>query len=142
MKRLTITLLLVAACGDDGESPGNDAATKQDAAAKMDAAMADASLIDAMQFVFVESPCPAMPAESISAVDFNFVPDAVTISVNEVVQITTPNNHNVIPSPSMPTDPGLRVGFGETKCFKFTVAGEFNFICQPHGFNGKVTVTP
>jgi plastocyanin len=38
------------------------------------------------------------------------------------------------------SDTGLNVGFGETKCLKFTKQGAFGFHCQPHSFTGTVTV--
>jgi plastocyanin len=51
-----------------------------------------------------------------------------------------PSNHSVVPDTSAETDTGLRVGFSETKCLKFTVAGTFHFKCDPHGFMGTITV--
>ena len=38
------------------------------------------------------------------------------------------------------SDPGLNVGFGATKCLRFTAPGTFGFHCTPHGFAGTVTV--
>ena len=38
------------------------------------------------------------------------------------------------------TDQGIRVGFGATKCLKFTKAGAWGYLCTPHGFVGTATV--
>jgi plastocyanin len=66
-----------------------------------------------------------------------FMPVGTTITVNQVVQFEMAPTHNVVPVAS---DPGLTVGFGQTKCLQFTATGTQNFKCAPHGFTGSITV--
>lgn len=132
MTRLAaITMVLgLAACGDDGGTPtpgtpdgstGNDVQTS--------------SKIE-------EVTCPGTPAATItnpaSPSDYRYVPNAVTISVGEVVKFELTNSHDVAPNTGAPTE--LRVGFGGTKCFMFKEAGTYPFYCTPHGFTGTITV--
>lgn len=130
-------LIVLAACGgDDGDTTMHrDAATNP-----IDAApMADAP-VDAQQFV-VTVTCPGNEAATITTTNGvnAYSPDAVTVDVNDVVKFVMASSHNVIPTGTQ-TDPGLRVGFGETKCLQFTTAGTFTFKCQPHPFSGTITV--
>lgn len=85
--------------------------------------------------------CPATPARSITATNNQdvYVPDSVTITVNQVVRFTMPSDHNVTPDTTM-SDPGLAVNYSETKCLMFTRTGTFGFHCVPHGFTGTVIV--
>ncbi len=72
---------------------------------------------------------------------FRFSPNAVTITVGQVVKFTSGSTHNVIPG-AAPTDSGLSLpAFGATGCLKFTAAGMFKYRCQPHSsMTGTVTV--
>lgn len=131
-------LLAVAACGDDG-------APSIDAPPSGDAPVADASVVDTptdAPSTVVEIACPGMPAATIATVNDppSFDPAMTSIQVGDIVQFTTGLTHNVVPSPNRPTDPGLMVGFNQTKCLQFTQPGMFHFICGPHRFTGSVTV--
>ena len=66
-----------------------------------------------------------------------YEPAATTITVGQAIAFEMASTHNVVPVAS---DPGLTVGFGQTKCLLFTVAGTYNFKCGPHGFTGTITV--
>jgi len=109
MRWLAIVSLVGIACSSQSSSP--------------DAAIHDAKVVDA------PPDGPAIDAPP---------PTALTIAVNDVVEFMMASNHNVVPDATM-SDTGLHVNFGETKCLKFTVAGEFHFHCQPHGFHGVIT---
>ena len=68
------------------------------------------------------------------------MPNAVTISAGQIVKFTSGPSHNVVPVfPN--SDSGLSVGFGATKCLRFTEAGTYNYRCQPHpSMTGTITV--
>jgi len=127
LNRLSIvTILALAACG------GDDGNTTADAPAAIDApTTAKVS----------EITCPATPDATVTTVDgtFSYMPGAVTITVGQIVKFTTSATHDVAPN-TTGSDPALRVGFGATKCFKFTAAGTFGFHCTPHAFTGTITV--
>jgi plastocyanin len=67
------------------------------------------------------------------------MPSAVSIAVGQIVKFTMPGSHDVEPNRAM-SDPGLSVGFGETKCLMFSRTGTFGFHCGPHQFIGTVVV--
>ena len=69
-----------------------------------------------------------------------YTPPMTTITMGQIVKFEMPAAHNVTPHPTMPSDPNLRVNFGQTKCFRFVQTGSFNFFCTPHSFRGTVTV--
>jgi plastocyanin len=85
--------------------------------------------------------CPASPAKTITATDNTsaYNPATVMISVGQVVKFAMPSAHDVVPNTTM-SDPGMNVGFGETKCLMFAHQGTFGFHCAPHGFTGTVVV--
>lgn len=131
MKKLAL-LVFVVACGgggDDGDNSNPDASqTPKDAAV-------DAQPVDAAAATVMTVPCAgATIAQMVMTAEGprRFTPNDITISVNAIVQFTTSGSHNVIPRAGMPSDPGLMVGFGETKCLRFTAAGSFNYRCAPH----------
>jgi plastocyanin len=128
MKAL-IAILMLAACGggDDGGNPPADSASGTDAK---------------VSNIEVVTPCvgesatvTADPSESAST----YMPASTTISVGQIVKFEMPLAHNVAPNTSS-EDPGLSVGFGATKCLKFTAAGTYKFKCTPHGFVGTIVV--
>jgi plastocyanin len=144
MRRLALALALVvlAACGSDAGKKTDAAMPPKDAPridAARDARPVDAG-VDAPQHVF-EIVCPPAPAATITTNDGvdAYMPSAVTISQNGIVLFTTSNFHNVVPNP-MNSDPGLNVGFAQSKCLQFTTTGTFGFHCSVHGFTGTVTV--
>src|SRR5690349_10225609 len=50
-----------------------------------------------------------------------YMPMASTIAMGQVVKFVTSATHNVEPNTSAAmTDPGLSVGFSQTKCLRFT----------------------
>lgn len=126
LNRLSIvTILALAACGgDDGNSAPVDAAADAPVSVKVS-----------------EITCPATPDATVTTADgtFAYMPAAVTITAGQVVKFTTSSTHDVAPN-TTGSDPALRVGFGATKCFKFTAAGTFGFHCTPHAFTGAITV--
>jgi plastocyanin len=86
--------------------------------------------------------CPATPAKAITAIDSNdktYMPSSVSITMGQIVKFTMPSSHDVEPNRAM-SDPGLSVGFGETKCLMFNRTGTFGFHCGPHQFTGTVVV--
>jgi plastocyanin len=124
LNRLSIvTCLALAACGGGGSS-SPDAAVDAPVVAKV-----------------AEVTCPATPDATVMTVDgtFSYMPNAVTITQGQVVKFTTSSTHDVAPN-TTGSDPALRVGFGATKCFRFTVPGTYGFHCTPHAFTGTITV--
>jgi plastocyanin len=120
----SIPLLFLAACG------GDDGNTTPDGPPGGDAQVA----------TVMETPCLGGEQAMMTDNGANaYMPTALTISVGQSVQFINSSNHNVAPVATM-SDPGLNVGFGATKCLKFTRAGTFRFKCTPHSFMGMVTV--
>jgi plastocyanin len=144
MRQLVLVpVMLLAACGgDDGGTSPIDA--KGIDAKVIDAPVVDAQIVDApidAAATVVAVTCPTDPVPPTITTGSNvFTPDNVTIAQDEIVKFVMPSIHNVVPDTTLPTDPGLRVDFNETKCLQFTALGTFNFKCQPHGFKGHVTV--
>lgn len=122
--RTSIALVLLAACGSDDTNPPTDGPPGG----------------DAQVATVMETPCVGGEQSMMTMNTANaYMPAALTISVGQAVQFINSSNHNVAPVATM-SDPGLNVGFGATKCLKFTRAGTFRFKCTPHGFMGMVTV--
>lgn len=126
MTRLALAALLCAACGGDDGGGGT----------------ADAKMPDGSTNKVVAVTCPATAdAEiTVNAAGTAYSPMATTVPVNAVVKFTMTATHNAAPNTLTTTDPGLNVGFGETKCLKFTATGTFGFFCTAHSFAGTVTV--
>ena len=125
LNRLSIvTILALAACGGDDGNSAADAAVDAPAVTKL-----------------AEITCPATPDATVTATDgvFAYTPNAVTITQGQVVKFVTSSTHDVAPN-TTGSDPALRVGFGATKCFRFTAAGTYGFHCTPHAFTGMITV--
>jgi plastocyanin len=142
-------LIMFAACSDSGSKTpdaanGADAAASPDATTNPDAmALPDAAVIpDAAVATVMAVTCPSGAVPTITTVDNvnAYMPSSVTITVGQIVKFMMSSSHNVVPDPPMPTDAGLMVGLGETKCLKFTKAGTFWFKCMPHGFEGTAIV--
>lgn len=134
--RLALLAALVLGCG------GSDDPKTIDGPRPIDARLVDAgpdAPPDAPTEVRVVNCAGSTPAKTVTAEDGTdaFMPAATTITVDQVVQFEMPSTHNVVPVAS---DPGLAVGFGQTKCLQFTATGTFNFKCAPHGFTGSITV--
>jgi plastocyanin len=129
MTRLILAAALLAACGGDD---GGGSATP-------DAAMPDGA-VNTNKVVTVT--CPATPDAMVTVTSGGgaYMPMATTIAVNGVVKFVMTATHDAKPNTLTTTDPGLSVGFGETKCLKFTQAGTFGFYCTNHSFAGTVTV--
>ncbi len=114
---------LLAACGSDGD----DSRDTQDMTDNTPDV--DASSIQAV----VEVTCPGTPDAEVTTQGFAFSPATQTIAVGDVVRFTPTADHNVVGD-------GIVVGFGAATCFRFDVADTYDFICQPHGFQGHITV--
>ena len=134
--RLALLAVAILGCG------GNEDPKTADAPRQIDARIVDAgpdAPPDAPTDVRVVNCAGSSPAKTVTAEDNTdaYMPAATTITVNQVVQFEMPPTHNVVPVAS---DPGLTVGFNQTKCLQFTATGTFNFKCAPHGFTGSITV--
>lgn len=154
-------VLFIAACGGGGGSGGDDGVTTHhdggpgDGEGVIDAPV-DASLVDApdappdaFQSVLAvtcdDTEVGTVSTEGMSTAAFytyDGLTTPFTINVDDVVKFVMPGgtNHDVAPDPTTTTDPGLRVGFAQTKCLKFTMAGTFGFKCSVHSFKGSITV--
>ena len=130
-------LLCLVACGGGGDG-GKDGAT------------VDGPPRDAAPDAPTDAPtavrrvdCPAQPNATVTTSGFMFTPMNITIKANEIVRFAPASEHNVIPHPTKPSDPGLRTGqLGEVRCLQFTTTGTYNYRCQPHGgMEGSVQVT-
>jgi plastocyanin len=136
-----LSLGLLLGCGSSDSKP--DAATTHDAAKAVDAAPAvdatplDAAIDAAPQTVFTVACAGVTPNATVTTTDgINaYMPAAVTIPVNGIIQFKTSSFHDVNSSAS-----GFGVGFSAVACLKFTAAGAFPFSCSIHGFSGLVTV--
>lgn len=126
MTRFAVLALLLAACGDGGGGTPVDAPP----------------MADAPTGTVLTVTCPGTPDAmvGISAGGLAYDPMTQTVSLNAVVKFVMTATHDAKPNPLTTTDPGLTVGFGETKCLKFTAAGTFGFFCTAHGFSGTITV--
>ena len=121
---IVLGLGLLGACGGDGDS--GDTTDTQDVD---DTTAPDASSIQAV----TEVTCPGAPDAEVTTQGFAFSPMTQTIAVGAVVRFTPTADHNVVGD-------GIVVGFGATTCFRFDVADTYDFVCQPHGFQGHLTV--
>jgi plastocyanin len=117
-------LVVLAACGGSDPAPAPDAPPSGPAVVEVTPCTGETATIT------------ANPADTTTMYD----PPNTTITAGQIVKFVMPAAHNVTPHPSMPSDPGLRVNFGQTKCLRFTEPGTFTFFCTPHGFRGTVTV--
>jgi len=130
MKRFAMCVMVLAACGgDDGKSI--DAAT---GSGQPDAPAATVQMVT----------CPATPAATVMTSGFMYAPVMTMITQGQIVQFVMPSSHDVVPghnaADSTIADPGLTVGFGETKCLMFTQNGMYGFHCGPHHFDGTIVV--
>jgi plastocyanin len=111
----------IAACGTD-EPPDNNTP---------DAPGTQSTVMEVV-------PCAGETMTIESTGGFRFSPSTATIASGQIIKFVNGGSHNVIPVNS---DSGLNVGFGATKCLRFTAAGSFNFRCQPHpSMTGTITV--
>ena len=81
-----------------------------------------------------------MPTVTTTDDAFAFMPGTTTISAHGIVKFAMSPSHNVGPDMTMPSDPGLHVGFGQTACLEFDQAGTFHFQCTVHAFRGMIIV--
>jgi plastocyanin len=124
MKRFALAVLVLAACGgDDGGMT-----------TQMDAPMNT----NKVQTVTCPTTADAMVMTT-STVDA-YMPATQTVPKNAVVKFVMASVHDVAPNTIGTSDPGLVVGFGATKCLKFTESGSFGFFCSAHSFAGTITV--
>jgi len=138
--RVVLCIALLCACGGDNKKI--DAAVEpKDAPKQIDAPMADAALPDAPSKVVAVDCTGATIATTIMTTTsvFAYQPATATIAAGAIVQFQMAANHNVAPN-ATDSDDGLHVGFGQTRCLKFTEPGTFGFHCTPHSFTGTVTV--
>jgi plastocyanin len=117
-------LLLTAGC-----TAGTDAPATPDAAP-------DAPPVPVVEL----ASCPMTVASTVTDTPTMFVPTTSTIAIGQVVKFVITSEHYVIPNPLKTTDDALMVGRGQTKCFKFNVAGDYNFLCGVHSFPGNIVV--
>jgi plastocyanin len=128
-----------AGCGSD--APPLDAPPPSDSAT-IDAAIDAAIDGPPAAATVVQVTCPTTPDATVTTASLAFTPNAVTIQQNQIVRFAPESDHNVIPHPTLPSDPGLRSGaLGEVRCLQFTETGTFNYRCSPHAvMTGSVTV--
>jgi len=138
--RCLVLILALVACSDSKKTPDAAGPPKD---APVDAKKPDAPP-DAQAFVLKVDCATATPVQTVTTEGFAFKPVEITIALNDVVKFSMMpgTNHDVVPSPTLPTDPGLSAPFSVDTCLKFTKAGELNYECGPHMFKGKVTVQP
>jgi plastocyanin len=127
MNRLALAAALaLAACG------GDDVDNQQ----QMDAAVQ----ADAAANVVALATCPTSVAATMTTGASAFSPTSSTVSVGQVVKLTSTVGHNVVPNTLVNTDSALMVGQNATKCFQFNTAGTYGIACGFHGFAGTITV--
>jgi len=120
----SLACLILAACGSSGSSNP------------------DASTADAAPPTVRTVTCPPgdMPTVTTNDNVMAYDPTVTAISTHGLVKFAMSPTHNVGPDLTLPSDPGLRVGFGQTACLEFDQAGTFNFQCTAHGFKGQIIV--
>jgi plastocyanin len=125
-----VMMLAVAACGGGDDGGGNGTID------------APAGTADAPAAATVKEVACAGGEMEVTTDNASFVysPAATTITQGQAVKFTMSSTHDVAPVTNAQSDPGLRVGFGQSKCLMFTATGTFKFKCTPHGFTGTVTV--
>lgn len=125
MYRSWVCLLVLAACetGDGGQTVTVDAAP-------------DVPVIPVVEL----SQCPPTVENEIVDTPTMFIPKTLTIPVGGIVKFTITAEHFVIPNTLTTTDDALRIGRGQTKCFRFNVPGVYGFLCGVHSFTGTITV--
>lgn len=130
-RSLLVGASLLVACAGDGDG-GGGTPTPDAAPPAIDAPAAT---------VLEVAPCPGTPDAIVTTRDdvYVYMPATTTIAVGQVVRFDTSLYHDVAPLPPM-TDAALSVGFGTTRCLRFTAPGTFRFKCTPHGFSGTITV--
>lgn len=117
--RSAALVLLLAACGGSADAP-----VPVDAAVDAAIAVVEVSCLD------VE------PAVTVGTAGGEYAPDPATIGVGEVIRWQMAAGHTVRSRPSGQ----FEVPQGETKCFRFSVAAEYEYYCQVHGFLGLLIV--
>ena len=142
---LAASLILLAACGgdDDDDTHVHDDAAGLDASAAIDAAGPDGPPSSVVEV----TPCPAQVASTVTSPSFAYTITDATIAVNDVVKFEMPAIHNAVSGTVSQMGGGspdgkFTVGFGQTRCLRFTQAGSFPFYCSPHLFTGTITVGP
>lgn len=122
--RASLACLVLAACGSS--SPTTP----------------DAQVVDAAPPTVRAVTCPPgdMPTVTTSDSTLAFDPKVTAISAHGIVKFVMSPTHNVVPDLNLPSDSGLRVGFGQTACLEFDQAGTLNFQCIVHGFEGQIIV--
>jgi len=126
MTRVVLAALLVAACSDPGGGGTADAPPTID--------------MNTNKVVPVTCPATADATITVNMAGTSYMPMATTVPVNAIVKFMMTSLHDAKPNTLTTSDPGLVVGFGETKCLKFTATGTFGFFCTAHSFAGTVTV--
>lgn len=123
----SLACLILAACGSSTPSTPSTP---------------DASTADAPPATVHAVTCPPGDLPTVTTNDnaLAYDPMATAISAHGLVKFVLSPTHNVGPDVSLPSDPGLRVNFGQTACLQFDQAGTFNFQCTAHAFRGRIIV--
>jgi plastocyanin len=127
MKKMMLLFALVACGGDDGGTGVTPDATGSGSGS-------------GNKVMTVTCPTSSDAMVTVNAGGTAYVPMTQTVPMNAVVQFVMTPTHDAKPNTQTTSDPGLTVGFGETKCLKFTAPGNYGFFCSAHGFNGTITV--
>jgi len=126
---LVLCLAVTASCGGGDDPP-----------AGVDAAGSGSGIDAAPASVLAVEPCTGESATIESTGGFRFAPNTATITAGQIIKFTNGSTHSIVPVMPM-SDSGFTVGFGATKCLRFTKAGTFNYRCNPHtSMTGSITV--
>lgn len=126
MKKMMLLIALAACGGDDGGGVTPDATGSGSGSGN--------------KVMTVTCPTTSDGMVTVNAGGTAYVPMTQTVPMNAVVQFVMTPTHDAKPNTQTTSDPGLTVGFGETKCLKFTATGSYGFFCSAHGFSGTITV--
>jgi len=129
----TTLATILAACGS-----GDDGTTQKDAAGS--GSGSGSNVAATVSVVTCTGTPPMVSTDSDTAMHYTYsTTTAPSIAVGSMVHFKMTPAHNVAPALTN-SDPGLKVGFGQDVCLKFTKAGTFGFLCSTHSFLGSVTV--
>lgn len=137
MKSALLLSLLLAACG------GDDGTTNPDAAGS--GSGSNSNKVVTVSCTGATKAATVMTEDLVMHYEYSTDTTGATpptIAVGGIVEFKTSANHDVNPSTTggHTSDPGVKVGFSQDVCLKFTATGNYDFFCSVHTFFGRVTV--